>query len=253
MQHLSSATVIIPARFESTRFPGKVLADRTGKPLIEHVYERASQARLVSDVIVATDDERIIDAVEKFGGKAVLTRSDHPNGTSRIAEIAVDIAADLIVNVQGDEPEIQPGHIDLAISTLDSHESSVMATIASPFTDDEDPANPNIVKIVVGRDGAALYFSRSLIPYDRDGKNKVKPLKHIGLYVYRKDFLPKYVSLPMTDLEQTEKLEQLRVLEYGYKIAVAIANVKYHGIDTPQQYNDFVNRYFKAQQTTTTS
>ena len=253
MLPLPRATVIIPARYESTRFPGKVLADRTGKPLIEHVYERASQARLVSDVIVATDDERIIDAVEKFGGKAVLTRSDHPNGTSRIAEIAVDIAADLIVNVQGDEPEIQPGHIDLAISTLDSHESSVMATIASPFTDDEDPANPNIVKIVVGRDGAALYFSRSLIPYDRDGKNKVKPLKHIGLYVYRKDFLPKYVSLPMTDLEQTEKLEQLRVLEYGYKIAVAIANVKYHGIDTPQQYNDFVNRYFKAQQTTTTS
>lgn len=250
---MSLATVIIPARFESTRFPGKVLADRTGKPLIQHVYERASQAKLVSDVIVATDDERIIDAVEKFGGKAVLTRSDHPNGTSRIAEIAVDIAADLIVNVQGDEPEIQPEHIDLAISTLNDHESSVMATIASPFADDEDPADPNIVKVVVGGDGSALYFSRSLIPYDRDGNSKLKPLKHVGLYVYRKDFLPKYVSLPMTDLEQTEKLEQLRVLEHGYKIAVAIANVKYHGIDTPQQYNDFVNRYLKAQQTTTTS
>lgn len=246
---MSLATVIIPTRFESTRFPGKVLADRTGKPLIEHVYERASQAKLVSDVIVATDDERIIDAVEKFGGKAVLTRSDHPNGTSRIAEIAVDIAADLIVNVQGDEPEIQPEHIDLAISTLNDHESSVMATIASPFADDEDPADPNIVKVVVGGDGSALYFSRSLIPYDRDGKSKLRPLKHIGLYVYRKEFLLKYVSLPATDLEQTEKLEQLRVLEHGYKIAVAIANVKYHGIDTLQHYQAFVERYRESQRT----
>lgn len=250
---MSLAIVIIPARYESTRFPGKVLADRTGKPLIQHVYEQASQAKLVSDVIVAADDQRIIDAVEMFGGKAILTKPDHPNGTSRIAEIASSIETDLIVNVQGDEPEIQPEHIDLAISTLNDHESSVMATIASPFADDEDPADPNIVKVVVGGDGSALYFSRSLIPYDRDGNSKLKPLKHVGLYVYRKDFLPNYVSLPATDLEQTEKLEQLRVLEHGYKIAVAIANVKYHGIDTPQQYNDFVDRYRKAQQTTTTS
>ena len=243
---MSLATVIIPARYDSTRFPGKVLANRTGKPLIQHVYERASQAKLGSDGIVATDDKRIIDAVENFGGKAVLTRSDHPNGTARIAEIASDIAADLIVNVQGDEPEIQPEHIDLAISTLKSNVTSVMATIASPFADDEDPADPNIVKVVVGNDGSALYFSRSLIPYDLDGEYNVKPLKHIGLYVYRKEFLPKYVALPMTDLEQTEKLEQLRVLEHGYKIAVAIANVKYHGIDTLQHYQAFVERYLES-------
>lgn len=242
MLPLPRATVIIPARFDSTRFPGKVLADKTGKPLIEHVYDQASKAKLVCDVIVATDDQRIIDAVSKFGGKAILTRSDHLNGTSRIAEIAPDIATELIVNVQGDEPEIEPEHIDLAISTLDGHESSVMSTIGSTFADDEDPADPNIVKVVVGCDGSALYFSRSLIPYDRDGNGKVKPLKHVGLYVYRKEFLPKYVSLPMTDLEQIEKLEQLRVLEHGYKIAVAIATVKNHGIDTPQQYEDFVNR-----------
>ena len=253
MQQLSSATVIIPARYESTRFPGKVLADRTGKTLIEHVYERAGQAKLVSSVIVATDDQRIIDAVEKFGGKAVLTRSDHPNGTSRIAEIASTIDTELIVNVQGDEPEIEPEHIDLAISTLNTHEDWPMATIGSPFADDEDPSDPNIVKVVVSIDGFALYFSRALIPFDRDDSNKVKPLKHVGLYVYRKEFLPKYVALPATDLEQTEKLEQLRVLEHGYKIAVAIANVKHHGIDTPQQYEEFVNRYLSAQQTTASS
>ena len=148
--------------------------------------------------------------------------------------------------MQGDEPEIQPEHIDLAISTLKSNVTSVMATIASPFADDEDPADPNIVKVVVGNDGSALYFSRSLIPYDLDGEYNVKPLKHIGLYVYRKEFLPKYVALPMTDLEQTEKLEQLRVLEHGYKIAVAIANVKYHGIDTLQHYQAFVERYLES-------
>lgn len=239
---MPSAIAVIPARYDSVRFPGKVLADRTGKPLIQHVYERAVQAKRVSRVIVAADDDRILDAVQSFGGEVVMTRRDHPNGTSRIAEAVAGMEADLIVNVQGDEPDIDPALIDLAVRTLERHGDCPIATLASPFAADENPADPNIVKVVVDQSGCALYFSRSLIPFDRDNTVRVKPLKHVGLYVYRREFLPNYVSLPPTPLEQAEKLEQLRVLEHGYKIAVAIGEAHFHGIDTPEQYDEFVRR-----------
>lgn len=245
---LSPATAVIPARYASTRLPGKVLLDRTGKPLIQHVFENVRRARQVDRVIVATDDQRIVEAVQRFGGEVVMTRSDHPNGTSRITEVADEIDSALIVNVQADEPEIEPQLIDLAIQTLNDSSSCVMSTLGSPFATDEDPSDPNIVKVVVGADGRALSFSRSVKPSDRDGRG-IPPLKHIGLYVYRRDFLMKYVTLPATPLEQAESLEQLRVLEHGYDIAVAIAKVSSHGIDTPQQYEEFVQRYRESQPT----
>ena len=239
---MSSAIAIIPARYRSHRFAGKVLADRTGKPLIQHVYEQVSQAALVSRVLVATDDDRIRSAVEAFGGEATMTRPDHPNGTSRIAEVAETLTDELIVNVQGDEPEIEPGLIDLAIQTLIRDPDCVMSTLASPFASDEDPADPHIVKVVVDAAGRALYFSRALIPYDRDTTGIAPPLKHVGMYVYRRDFLLRYVTLPPSPLEQAERLEQLRVLEHGDRIAVAIGDVLYHGIDTAAQYEAFVER-----------
>ena len=241
------ATAVIPARYASTRFPGKVLADRTGKPLLQHVFEQVRQAELVDRVIIATDDQRIADAATNFGAEVVLTRDDHPNGTSRIAEAAAEIASELIVNVQGDEPQIEPELIDLAIQTLQNNSSCVMSTLASPFATDEDPSDPNIVKVVVDAAGRAISFSRSVKPGDGGGQG-TPPLKHVGLYVYRRDFLLKYVTLPATPLEQAESLEQLRALEHGYDIAVAIANVTSHGIDTPQQYEDFVRWYLDSLQ-----
>jgi len=236
------AIAIIPARYASQRFPGKVLADRTGKPLIQHVHEQVLGATLVERVIVAADDRRIIDAVTAFGGEAVMTRQDHPNGTSRIAEVASGINAGIVVNVQADEPDIEPELIDTAIQCLDQHPQCVVATLAAPFGPDEDPADPNIVKVVVDGAGRALYFSRALIPYDRDGTADAPSLKHLGLYVYRRDFLLRFAALSSTPLEQVERLEQLRILEHGYDIAVAVVDAPYHGIDTPQQYDAFVAR-----------
>ena len=191
---LSPVTAVIPARYASTRLPGKVLLDRTGKPLIQHVFENVRRARLVDRVIVATDDQRIVEAVQRFGGEAVMTRSDHPNGTSRIAEVTAEIDSALIVNVQADEPEIEPELIDLAIQTLKDSSSCVMSTLGSPFASDEDPSDPNIVKVVVGANGQALSFSRSVTP--SDGGQEDPPLKHIGLDVYRREFRLKYVTLP---------------------------------------------------------
>jgi 3-deoxy-manno-octulosonate cytidylyltransferase (CMP-KDO synthetase) len=246
-----SCLAVIPARYDSVRFPGKPLADRTGKPLIQHVYERVKRARLVQRTIVATDDDRICTAVRGFGGEAVMTRRNHSNGTSRIAEAveALEHTASIIVNVQGDEPEIEPSLIDLAIETLVNHPECAVATLASPFASAEDPSNPNIVKVVIDQQNRALYFSRALIPHVRDqgikesAEHGPAPLKHVGLYVYRREFLPKYVALPETPLEHTEKLEQLRMLEHGFKIAVAIGEAHFHGIDTPEQYEAFVRRH----------
>ncbi len=249
------ATAVIPARFGSTRFPGKPLADKTGKPLIQHVVEQVRKAKTVSRIVVATDDQRIHDAVTAFGGEAVMTREDHPNGTSRIAEAVEQLdhsslkpqASSLILNVQGDEPEIEPEVIDQLVTGLANDPDAPMATLASPFADDEDPADPNIVKLIVDQLGHAIYFSRSLIPHDRDS-NPQPPipnplyLKHPGLYAYRRDFLLKYVTLAPTPLEEAEKLEQLRALEHGYKIAVIQTTTRHHGIDTPEQYEAFVER-----------
>lgn len=276
---MPNALAVIPARFASTRFPGKPLADKTGKPLIQHVVERVRLAKRIGAIVVATDDQRIFEAVQRFGGQAVMTRADHPNGTSRIAEVVEKLSEvqgskfkaqssksaskepaaatalapgprplalgpatlDIIVNVQGDEPEIEPELIDKLIDGLQADPDAPMATLASEFAPDEDPSNPNIVKLVLDQRGRAMYFSRSLIPFDRDKKGH-RPLKHPGLYAYRRDFLLKYVTLPATPLEQAEQLEQLRALEHGYPIAVIKAQVRHHGIDTPEQYEAFVRR-----------
>jgi 3-deoxy-manno-octulosonate cytidylyltransferase (CMP-KDO synthetase) len=246
MSELRPAVAIIPARYASTRFPGKPLADRTGRPLIQHVYEQVACCRRIERVVVATDDDRIASAVDSFGGEAVMTRADHPNGTSRLDEAAsmLGLGDDAwICNVQGDEPEIDPTVVDLAIEQTQAsgHE---MGTLASPFAPDEDAANPNIVKVVVGRDGRALYFSRALIPHHRDPEHgpAAMPLKHVGLYVYRRSMLRTYAGLGVTPLEETERLEQLRALEHGHAITVAIAETAHHGIDTPEQYDAFVAR-----------
>ena len=243
---MPQAIAIIPARYASQRFPGKVLADRTGKPLIQHVYERVCRADLVERVIVATDDRRVFDAVEAFGGEVMMSRGEHLNGTSRIAEVACDLDASVIVNVQADEPEIEPDLVDTAIRCLDDHPGCPVATLASPFCSDEDPADPNIVKVVVDAAGRALYFSRALIPCDRDGDAGKPALKHLGLYAYRREFLLDFARLAPTPLERIERLEQLRVLEHGHHIAVAIVTAQYHGIDTPEQYDDFVKRRLRG-------
>jgi 3-deoxy-manno-octulosonate cytidylyltransferase (CMP-KDO synthetase) len=231
-----------------------MLADRSGKPLIQHVVEQARKAARISRVVVATDDGHIAEAVTRFGGEYVMTRLDHENGTSRVAEAlqrlqASGLASDesrFVVNVQGDEPEIEPSLIDLALEALQrpEHANADVSTVAAPFAHDEDPRNPNIVKVVCDTRGRALYFSRALIPFDRDGTSSTPPLKHIGLYVYRAGFLAKYPSLPPTPLERTEKLEQLRILEHGWSIAVAVARhcVNSTGIDTPEQYSAFLAR-----------
>jgi len=241
----STVVAIIPARLGSTRFPGKVLAAKTGKTLIRHVCEAAAKSKLLSRVVVATDDDTVMAAVKDFGGEAVLTRADHPNGTSRLAEAAkkLGLAPDaIVVNVQGDEPEIEASVIDAAIGALGN---SPVATVASPMKED-DAANPNIVKVVVRQDGTALYFSRARVPFVRDAANADagRPLRHIGLYVYRRSFLDRYLTLAPTPLERAESLEQLRILEHGFAIAVATMaeEVGYAGIDTPEQYEAFVKR-----------
>lgn len=239
-----SVVAVIPARYASTRLPGKPLLDRTGKPMVVHVAERAAQARGIEKVLVATDDERIRRAVVSHGFECVMTAEDHPNGTSRIAEAVgfLPPGFSFVVNVQGDEPMIEPSLIESVANRLKSGEEP-MATVASPFASGEDPANPNIVKVVVNQKGRAMYFSRSLIPYDRDATGLAPPLKHIGLYAYRREFLSVYLSLAPTPSEQAEKLEQLRVLEHGYPIAVVESFVQHTGIDTPEQYEAFVSRY----------
>lgn len=251
---MSAVVAIIPARLGSTRLPGKVLLDATGKPLIRHVWEAARGAARVRRVVIATDDRRVLEAATAFGAEAVLTRTDHPNGTSRLSEAAglLGLASeDLIVNVQGDEPELEPGAIDAAVDALLAAErrpaGCAIGTVAVPFQPGEDPRDPNCVKVVLGLDGRALYFSRASIPFDRDGKggSDAAMLRHVGLYVYRRAFLDQYVALPATPLERAEQLEQLRALQHGFGIAVAVQPSAQVGIDTPEQYEAFVAR-FKA-------
>jgi len=244
---MSHVVAIIPARMASTRLPGKMLLDKTGRPLIQHVHEAVQKARSLSKIVVATDDERIAAAVAGFGGESVMTGVNHPNGTSRLAEAAakLGLASDaVVVNVQGDEPEIEPAVIDAAVATLQGGGCEV-STVASPFMPGEDPGNPNIVKVVTKADRQAMYFSRSLIPHPRQGGTPVEPLKHVGIYAYHVEFLRQYVFLPPTPLEQCEMLEQLRVLEHGYRIGGAVCPCSTQGIDTPDQYEAFVSRFGK--------
>ncbi len=249
---MPTALAVIPARYGSSRFPGKPLAHDTGKPLIQHVVERVNECGLIERVVVATDDLRIYDAVLRFGGEAVMT-GEHPNGTSRIAEAVEQLDSEhaLIVNVQGDEPEVPAATIDALVQGLADDAAAQMATLASPFEDDEDPRNPNVVKLVLDRRGRAMYFSRSPIPYDRDAellgtRPHTTMYKHPGLYAYRREFLRLYPTLEPTPLEQAEKLEQLRVLEHGHPIAVIHAPAPHPGIDTPEQYAAFVKRHGKG-------
>jgi 3-deoxy-manno-octulosonate cytidylyltransferase (CMP-KDO synthetase) len=243
-----SAIIVIPARYASSRLPGKPLLKETGKYLIQHVYERACQARRAGTVLVATDDPRIAAAVNSFGGRVIMTRRDHSSGTDRVAEVARQMEGDLIINLQGDEPLIEPGTLDLLIGLLERDSSADMATLVCPILSPEHWHNPNCVKVVCDEAGRALYFSRSPIPFVRDGKPdfSARPprfLQHIGLYGYRRSFLLRYASTPPAELEKLEKLEQLRALALGCRIPVGLVAQPTLGVDTRDDYRRFVAAY----------
>ena len=222
---------VIPARYASTRLPGKPLADIVGKPMIQHVYERSAQATIPQQVVVATDDEKVFQAVQQFGGKVVMTSSEHQTGTDRLAEVASKYAeVDVIINVQGDEPLIDPKVIDELAQEFLNDTALQMASVMS-IMDTEDYQNPNAVKVVTDLNNNALYFSRSLLPYPRVA-GKANVYKHIGIYAYKKDFLLNFAKLEPTPLEQSESLEQLRALENGYKIKMIKTKSKFIGVDS---------------------
>ena len=225
--------VIIPARYSSSRFEGKPLAEIDGKPMIYYVYQGSKNAKCVDDVIVATDDERIKNAVENFDGKAIMTSKKHKTGTERIAEVAKKIDADIIVNVQGDEPLIEPKAIEQVVMPLIEDKNIRMCTLMTKITKNAEYNDTNIVKVVTDNEGFALYFSRSPIPYPRE-KEHLKVYKHIGIYVYKKDFLLEFADMQQTPLEQIECLEQLRVLENGFKIKVVETDYDSISVDTPR-------------------
>ena len=240
--------IVIPARYASTRLPGKPLLRETGKYLIQHVYERACEARGIEQVVVATDDPRIAAAVEGFGGRCAMTRPDHSSGTDRVAEVARGLDADLVVNLQGDEPLIDPRSLEVLAGLLATDEDAVMATLAAPIRSEEQWRNPNCVKVVCDAASRALYFSRSAIPFVRDGTPDfaARPpgfLQHLGLYAYRRGFLLRLASLPPARLELAEKLEQLRVLALGCTIQVGIVEQAGSGVDTYEDYQHFVAAY----------
>ncbi len=210
---------VIPARYQSTRLPGKPLADILGRPMIQWVYENVSRSALLDEVIVAADDDQVIAAVEQFDGKAVMTSRDHATGTDRVAEVAGRYDARIVVNIQGDEPFVNPGMIDEIVQPLLEDEGIPMSTLMHRIEEQEDLRNPNVVKVVTDASGFALYFSRSLVPFPRH-EDLHRAYEHIGIYAYRKDFLLRYAKMSPTLLEKTESLEQLRVLENGFRIRV---------------------------------
>lgn len=226
---------VIPARYDSTRFPGKVLAELHGKPLLQYVYERAKKARLLDELIVACDDERIIEAVRAFEGRVISTSKAHPSGTDRLREAIADLDTQdlkIVINIQGDEPLIHPTMIDDVASCLLEDASIPMATLMRKIENSEDIDNPNVVKVVTDKQGFALYFSRSPIPYGYSQERFY--YKHIGLYGYQKDFLFTFANLSESMLEKMERLEQLRALENGYRIKVIETGFDTIGVDTPQ-------------------
>jgi 3-deoxy-manno-octulosonate cytidylyltransferase (CMP-KDO synthetase) len=228
-----SRIVLIPARYESSRFPGKPLASLAGKPMIEHVYRRAALARGVTRVIVATDDERVAAAVERFGGEVVMTLATHPTGTDRLAEVATRIECDIVVNVQGDEPLIDPAMIEQVVTPFDTDPELQMSSLRTRIESPDELADPNVVKVVVDHRDRALYFSRAPIPFVRDAGDRAQAWRHIGLYAYRRGFLPRFTALAPTPLERAERLEQLRALEHGFAIAVLETTHRSIGVDTP--------------------
>lgn len=241
--------IIIPARLASTRLPRKLLLRETGKSLIRHTFEAASQSKLASGICVACDHQEIFDEVQSFGGRVEMTDPNAPNGTDRIAEVArANEDTEIVVNVQGDEPELQGESIDLAIRILADNPDAVMSTLATPIRTREQLEDPACVKVVFDEAGRAMYFSRSPIPHPRDWSDDLlasaPPLfyQHIGLYAYRRDFLLQLAEMPPCRLEMTEKLEQLRVLQVGYSILVGVIDEPTVGIDTPDDYRRFVER-----------
>jgi 3-deoxy-manno-octulosonate cytidylyltransferase (CMP-KDO synthetase) len=240
--------IIIPARYASTRLPGKPLLRETGKYLVQHVYERAARSRRATVVIVATDDPRVAAAVEGFGGRAAMTRRDHASGTDRVAEVARDLDVDVVINLQGDEPLIDPGDVDLLADLIACDPDAEMATLATPLRSVKAWRNPNCVKVVCDAAGRALYFSRSPVPFVRDGKPDfaVEPplfLQHLGLYAYRRPFLLRLAAARPEPLEQLEKLEQLRALALGCRIRVGLVRQTAIGVDTREDYDHFVRVY----------
>ena len=243
---------VIPARYGSTRFPGKALALIQGKPMIQWVYERTKGSLLIDRVIVATDDERIQQAVLSFGGEVMMTSTAHATGTDRIAEVARQLPCSLVVNVQGDEPLIQAEMIDQAIRPLVDDPSIPLGTLCRRIDNRDEAFDPNVVKVVFDNNGFALYFSRAPIPWDRDlwaGNDSWKELtlhnllyKHIGLYVYRRDFLLQYAAMPQTRLEIAEKLEQLRALENGFRIKAVVTEHESFGVDIPDDLSRILKR-----------
>jgi 3-deoxy-manno-octulosonate cytidylyltransferase (CMP-KDO synthetase) len=225
---------LIPARYDSTRLPGKALLDICGKPMVQWVYERARQAEWLAEVFVATDDARIHDCVVGFGGRAVMTRAAHPTGTDRLAEAAAGIEADIVVNIQGDEPFVKPAMLDALVGALAEAPDIPMSTLMSRIEAEEELDDPSTVKVVVDRAGCALYFSRSRIPCNRAVRDEDRhPVyKHLGLYAYRKPFLLEYAAMPRTPLQRAEELEQLKVLENGYRIRVIETAFESIGVDT---------------------
>ena len=228
--------VVIPSRYAATRLPGKPLVNLAGKPMVQRVYEQAKLAQTVHRVLVATDDQRIVDAVLAFGGEARMTRSDHRTGTERIAEVAAHEAGDVFVNVQGDEPLIDPVAVDTAVAALLEDPPAQIATVATPIRHVPDIMDPNVVKTVLDFDSNALYFSRAPVPWVRDTQQKVhvKYWKHLGLYVFQRDALLEYPTLPQGELEKIEQLEQLRWLENGWKIRVAEVEHDAVSVDVPE-------------------
>ncbi len=223
---------VIPARYGSTRFPGKPLVNINGKPMIQHVWESSKKSKFINELYVATDDKRIFDSVTGFGGNAVMTSKKHKSGSDRIGEVIKNMKCGIVVNIQGDEPFINPSNIDKAIKPLLKDKNIQVSTLCTPIKSIEEIDNPNVVKAVIDKNGFALYFSRFGIPFNRDKAKNIVYYKHIGLYVYRKKYLLEFIKLKPSKLEKAEKLEQLRVLENGTKIKVVITNIDSITIDT---------------------
>ena len=228
-----NVAAVIPARMGSTRFPGKPLARISGKPMIQHVYENAAACSLIERVVVAADDRAVQQAVQAFGGEVIMTSRDHQTGTDRVAEVARTLGAGIIVNIQGDEPLLPPDAIAQAVMPLMEDQHLVMSTLKTALRPEDDPRDPNIVKVATDARGRALYFSRSPIPFDRNDPPVARLYRHIGLYVFRRDFLLAFAGLPRTPLEQAESLEQLRALEHGYSMYVAETPYYPLGVDVP--------------------
>ncbi len=243
---------IIPARYASTRLPGKLIKSEakeyTGKFLIEHVYEKVKEAKTIQEIFIATDDERISNVVDRFGGCVKMTSTNHKSGTDRVAEATSNLDADFIVNVQGDEPDIRGDMIDDLVRVMHAEKEAVVCTLANEIKSMDEFTDPNVVKVVLDKNSYAMYFSRASIPYIRDKDNNSNPtslplLRHLGIYIYRKDFLLAFSNLPVPTIEGAEKLEQLRILSNGYKIKVVITPYVCEGVDTLDDFKRFLAKY----------